>query len=94
MLQTAQTGLARMALTDARSRLAGLLLDLGRRHGKPTAAGMTCPLSLSRAELGAMIGLTPETTMRLLSEFRGEGIVLTDGRTLTLTQPDRLEGLA
>ncbi|HSB73425.1 MAG TPA: Crp/Fnr family transcriptional regulator [Candidatus Methylomirabilis sp.] len=94
MLQTAQTGLARATLTDARSRLAGLLLDLGRRYGLRTEEGITCSLNLSRAELGAMIGLTPETTMRLLSAFREEGMIRTDGRTLTLLQPDRLEALA
>ena len=93
VLHATQQGLARVALTDARSRLAGLLLDLGRRYGESDGKGVRFSLNLSRGELGAMVGLTPETTMRLLSEFRTKGILRADGRTLTLLHPDQLESL-
>lgn len=93
VLASTQTRLARIAWADARSRMAGLLLDLGRRYGRDTREGLQVCLNLSRGELGAMVGLTPETTMRLLSDFRTEGILRTDGRAMTLVQPERLEAL-
>jgi CRP/FNR family transcriptional regulator len=89
-----QINLTSLALADARSRMAGLLLDLGRRYGQPTTEGTALSLSLSRGELAAMVGLTPETAMRLLSEFRDEGIVRTDRRQAILVRPERLAALA
>lgn len=94
VLQATQMDLARIALADARSRLAGLLLDLGRRYGESEGKGVRFLLNVSRRELGAMVGLTPETTMRLMSEFRRQGLVRADGRMLSLPNPDKLEGSA
>ncbi len=88
-----QANLTRVALTDARSRLATLLLDLGRRYGQPGRDGTQLAVNLSRSDLGAMVGLTPETVMRLLSEFREGGIVRTERREMTLVAPDRLKAL-
>lgn len=93
VLASIQENLARLALADARSRMAGLLLELGRRYGRPTDEGITLRLAVSRSELAAMIGLTPETAMRLLSQFRDEGILRTDGRHVVLLGPERLEAL-
>ncbi len=94
ILVSTQANLTSLALTDARSRMAGLLLGLGRRYGQPTAQGTALSLCVSRAELAAMVGLTPETAMRLLSEFREEGAIRTDGRQLFLVQPERIAALA
>ncbi len=88
-----QANLTRVALTDARSRLAALLLELDRRYGQPGGEGIRLAVNLSRSELGAMVGLTPETVMRLLSEFREGGILRTERRALTLLMPDRLKAL-
>jgi CRP-like cAMP-binding protein len=93
VLSSTQENLLRLALADARSRVAGLLLELTRRYGQPTHEGVTLRLPVRRRELAAMIGLTPETTMRLLSRFRDEGILRTDGRQVVLLRPERLETL-
>jgi len=93
-LVSTQANLTRLALADARSRMAGLLLELGRRYGQPTPEGMQLSLQVSRGELAAMVGLTPETAMRLLSEFRDAGIVRTDRRQVILVRPERLEALS
>jgi CRP/FNR family transcriptional regulator len=83
-----------VALADARSRLASLLLDLGSRYGQPGRGGTQLAVNLSRGELAAMVGLTAETVMRLLSEFREEGILRTEGRIMTLLAEQRLKALA
>ena len=94
VLVSTQITLTSLALADARSRMAGLLLELGRRYGQPATEGTALSLSVSRGELAAMVGLTPETAMRLLSEFRDEGIVRTDRRQVILIHPERLAALS
>lgn len=93
-LVSTQANLTRLALADARSRMAGLLLELGRRYGQVTPEGMQLSLQVSRGELAAMVGLTPETAMRLLAEFREAGILRTDRRQVTLVRPEQLEVLS
>ncbi|MBI2117254.1 MAG: Crp/Fnr family transcriptional regulator [candidate division NC10 bacterium] len=93
-LVSTQANLTRLALADARSRMAGLLLELGRRYGQPTPEGMRLSLQVSRGELAAMVGLTPETAMRLLSEFRDAGILRTNRRQVILVRPEQLEVLS
>lgn len=48
---------------------------------------------MSRAELAALAGLSPETGMRLLSQFKSEGLLEVNGRRVTLLQPDALGAL-
>jgi CRP/FNR family transcriptional regulator len=74
----------------ARERLAGLLMDLGERFGKKADSTVSIGLRLKREELAEMAGITVETTIRLLSAFRDEGLIRLDGRTVTLANPERL----
>ncbi|MEE9183051.1 MAG: uroporphyrinogen decarboxylase family protein [Acidimicrobiia bacterium] len=48
---------------------------------------------LRRGELAALAGLSPETAMRLLSEFKREGLLEVQGRRLTLKSSERLRAL-
>ncbi len=82
-----------VALSDARTRLAAQLLDLADRYGQAGPKGTTLSLSLRRGELAAMVGLSPETAMRLLSQFQREGLLEVHGRRLTLKSLDRLRAL-
>ena len=50
-----QGRLARMGLGDARARLAGTLLDLTQRYGKPARGGVNLDLELSRSELDSIM---------------------------------------
>ena len=89
-----QGRLARMGLGDARARLAGTLLDLTQRYGKPWKGGVNLEIELSRSELAAMVGLSPETAMRLLSEFKADGLIRLDGRHVTVLNLDKLAAMA
>ncbi|MBI4735130.1 MAG: Crp/Fnr family transcriptional regulator [candidate division NC10 bacterium] len=89
-----QGRLAQMGLGDARSRLAGTLFDLAQRYGRGTAEGVDLDVNLSRAELAAMVGVSPETVMRLLGEFRTKGVLRLDGRRIIVLSVKRLEALA
>lgn len=88
-----QIRFTRVALSDARTRLAAQLLELADRYGRPGPKGISLQLALRRGELAALAGLSPETAMRLLSEFRREGLLEVQGRRLTLKAPERLRAL-
>ncbi len=89
-----QRRLARMGLGDARARLAGTLVDLAQGYGKAAKGGLQLDLDLSRAELAAMVGLSPETVMRLLSEFKSDGLLRLDGRQIVVLSREKLAALA
>ena len=55
---------------------------------------MNLDLELSRSELAAMVGLSPETAMRLLSEFKADGLLRLEGRHITILSRDKLAALA
>jgi CRP-like cAMP-binding protein len=78
----------------ARERLAGLLLELSDRFGKKSADRVQVGLTLKREEIAEMAGITVETAIRLLSVFRNEGLLIIDGRAITLLNPDRLARIA
>jgi CRP-like cAMP-binding protein len=78
----------------ARERLACLLLELGDRFGGKSADQIQIGLTLKREEVAEMAGITVETTIRLLSVFRDEGLLTIDGRAITLLKPDRLARIA
>jgi len=83
-----------VALGDARTRMAAQLLDLAERYGTATARGIiTLDLPLRRSELAALVGLSPETAVRLLSQFQREGLLEVQGRRLTLKSSEKLRAL-
>lgn len=58
----------------ARSRVARLLIWLAERND-----GLNCEL-FSREDLGALLGLTTETSSRIIAEFKRQGLI-TESRT-------------
>jgi CRP/FNR family transcriptional regulator len=93
VLVETQIRLTHVALNDARTRMAAQLLDLAEHYGEPGPKGTTLRLALRRGELAALVGISPETAMRLLSQFQREGLLEVQGRCLTIKSPDRLRAL-
>lgn len=57
-------------------RLAQLLLDLCRKYGACLEGdAYVLGLKLSRAELAELVGLRPETTIRIMSRWRDKGLL-------------------
>ncbi len=71
-------------------RLADVLLDLGKRFGSRERDSIKLGIRLTRQELAELAGVAPETVIRLLSRFKRERLVATNGREITLLKPDRL----
>ncbi len=76
---------------DARERLRGYLASLARGTGRRTAEGIEITLPASRAEIGKLLGITPETLSRRMVELEKEGLVRPRGRRVLLLAEELLE---
>ena len=76
-----------MAQKSVRERLAVGLLQLKEIYG-------TEPINLSREDLANFIGTATETLIRLLKEFKNEGIIETQTRKVIILKSDKLHQLA
>ena len=85
---------AAMAGHAALARLTFLLLSLRLRIAGGRPLPDTIRLPMSRADLGSSIGLTPETTSRMFTYLRREGLLEASGRHLRFVDPDRLQAMA
>lgn len=75
------------ALQDSvEQRLAQTLLDLSKKFGK------TVPLT--KHELAEMAGTTVETTIRILSELKKQGVLTSSRGSTTIAKPAKLSQLA
>lgn len=76
-------------------RLAYILLKMGRICGRPDPEGTLLTIPLSRQDLADMSGTTIETTIRIMSRFRKDGLVRTRrGGYLVLLDIDHLKRIA
>jgi CRP/FNR family transcriptional regulator len=80
-----------LALKDTETRVANWLL---KRCPQPLRAGaIVIELDHTRRVLAAELGATSETLSRTLAKFRDQKLLRVAGRTITITQPRRLDKL-
>ncbi|GAA2220332.1 Crp/Fnr family transcriptional regulator [Streptomyces nogalater] len=78
------------ASMNVRERLAVLLLDLARTHGRRVPDGIELAVPLSKQELAGSVGASREMVQRLLKELRDKDAVVTGRRALLIRRPDIL----
>lgn len=71
-------------------RLADILLCLSERIFK----NVEFDLNLSRKELAELSGLSAETTVRMLKQFKEEGLLTIDGKKLQILDYDKLRKIS
>jgi len=76
------------------ARFAQIFLKLSDRLGQPRGASVFVPLVLSRQDLADLAGTTMETSIRIMSRWGKEGVVLTEAGGFLVSSRDDLEGLA
>lgn len=86
----ARTRLRDFGCKSGRKRLADLLLWLGEEYGRTCPGGMELNIELSRMDIAGMAGLTSETTIRLLSSFRKEGLITNNRKRIIILDQERL----
>lgn len=82
-----------LAQKSSRQRLAEALLLLKTKFGLE-ADGQTLAVKLSREEIAGVVGAAVENVIRLLSEFRREGLIELDRRNIRLLEESRLLDVA
>lgn len=75
---------------NIRERLAELFLIFEKKYGEKIANGVRLNISLTREELAELIGTTQESVIRLMSEFKEDGLIHVDGRTVTILNKKKL----
>ncbi|MBH8568626.1 response regulator [Microvirga sp. STS02] len=74
-----------MAYDSLRRRVAHTLLRLHEQAGDGTAA-----IRFSRDDLAAVVGTTPESLIRTLSEFKQDGMIELTPKSIHVLQPEKL----
>ena len=92
-LGQAETKVADVATKSARVRMAELLLMLNQAYGKKEKKGSFLDIRLKREELAEMIGTTQETAIRLVNEFKEDGILKLEDHQIWVLNSKKLEGL-
>lgn len=77
----------------ARGRIAYLLLELTRTHGRPHSEGVLIDVVLTREELAEMAGVARETASLILSEFQSKSWIASQGRKILVRDREALEAL-
>ncbi len=90
----ADTMLRSRAATTGGQRLAGLLLDLADRYGRPVNGVIRLVMPLTQDELASMIGTSRATVTRALRNWRRRGFILTGQRQVTILDEAGLRKVA
>ncbi len=86
----AEHRISSMHTKNVRERLAELLLMLKESHGIDEDHRTKIDLRLTREEMATMIGTAPETLIRFMTEFKDEGLIEQEGKTLFVKDAAKL----
>jgi CRP-like cAMP-binding protein len=79
-----------LVFSDVPGRVAKALIDLGDRFGKTTSEGLLVNHDLTQEELAQLVGASRETVNKALADFAGRGWLKLDGRSVLITDVERL----
>jgi CRP/FNR family transcriptional regulator len=84
-----------MALASSRvdKRIAALLLGLSEKHGSPVPEGIKINIRLTRQDIADIVGTTVETTIRVMSKLKKQGLITSDSKKIILTNKQKLQNL-
>ncbi len=83
-----------MISKDVRTRLAHTLAELARDFGLVEKRRVRIDLRLTQSDLAQLVGSTRETTSTVFNEFRRQGLVDSEGKTVWVLDPDALDRYA
>lgn len=86
--------MAELAHKSVRERLAANLLMLKETYGVEGGESTLIDLALSREDLASIVGTATETVIRLLSEFKSDGLIALEGKKIRVLEPRKLAKLA
>jgi len=89
-LHQAYEKIGNLGLKNAKEKLAYLLHSLALEYGVGVPEGVRLHLTLSRLEIAEMLGITQETSIRLLKGFKEEGIIDIERKEIVIFSMDKL----
>jgi CRP/FNR family transcriptional regulator len=92
-LRQAENRITELAQKPVRERVAEALLLLKETYGVEVGSS-TINVSLSREEIANLVGTATETTIRLLSEFKQDGLIELQGKKISITNFNKLVQVA
>jgi len=90
-LEQAQALIRDLGLKSAPEKVASFILSLVPEH---QVCSEQIPLPLSRQEMAELLGLTVETTSRVITRFRRSGVIQTSRGYMRILDYARLQSLA
>ncbi len=92
-LNHAYENIGNLGLLNAREKLAHLLYTLGNEYGVKFDGGIKLNLKMSRLEIAELLGITQETSIRLLKSFKEDGILEIKRKEIIIKSLNRLKQL-
>jgi len=89
-LRRTNDSLADLVFSDVPGRVAKALLDLSRRFGRQTDAGVLVAHELTQEELAQLVGASRETVNKALADFASRGWIRLEARAVVLLDTERL----
>ncbi len=83
-LRKIQSRVEDLVFRDVPARLAHLLLELRKNDGIPERQGIRLKVKLTHQEMANLIGCSRETVSTIIGQFRDQGLLQIDGRTLII----------
>lgn len=87
-LQESERKMRNLAHMPVKGRVANALLALQHKFGRTPEGHLA--ITLSRQDLASLVGATYETVFRSINELAQENLIVTDGKLIGITDPDRL----
>lgn len=87
----AEERLASFARKSVRERFAEMLLLLKENYGTESNGTVRLDIKLTREEMASMVGAAPENIMRLMTDFKNDGLLEEDKKVITLTNVAAIE---
>jgi len=91
-LKSADNVIVDMAQKTVKQRLAEMLINLEEKFGHDLNNILN--IHLSREDIANIIGTATESAIRLLSEFKKEGVISLKGKNITLVDASKLKKIA
>jgi CRP-like cAMP-binding protein len=93
-LRRLESKIEELLFTSAQARIARALLEMAASYGVQDREGVVIPIRLSQRDLGNLVGLARETVNVVLQEFKEQGLVSADRRSIRIMDPTRLRSVA
>lgn len=87
---SAESKSASMTQKNVRERLAELFLMLRKTYGVEEEGRIRLDIKLTREEIASMVGTANETVIRFISEFKDEGLIEQEGKSIFILNEAKL----